>query len=120
MEEFRQNEVTDLANKNMLRKYESDLTSKIEQAILHFNNNEENPYTQMQRQQTQQHGNNVNNNNGDPYEFRATPATAIRPASQMCNTLQHSDPKRQRLLSDNNNNNNVESPMWNEPTRHDN
>ena len=116
MEEFRQNEVTDLANKNMLRKFESDLTSKIEQAILHFNNNEENPYTQTQRQQTQQLGNNVNNNNGDPYEFRATPATAIRPASQICNTLQHSDPKRQRLLSDNNNNN-IESPMWNEPTR---
>ena len=122
MNEFREAEVADLANKNMLNKFAYDLVSKIEQAVFHFHNNEENPYTQTQRQQETQ-GNNLNS--GDPYEFKATPASntnGLRPASQMMtmmqqqpNNLQYSggDPKRQRLMLDNN----TESPQWLEPNR---
>ena len=123
MNEFREAEVADLANKNMLNKFAYALVSKIEQAVFHFHNNEENPYTQTQRQQETQ-GNNLNSG-GDPYEFRATPASNTngpRPASQMMtmmqqrpNNLQYSggDPKRQRLMLDNN----TESPQWLEPNR---
>ena len=65
MNEFREAEVSDLANKNMLNKFAYDLVSKIEQAVFHFHNNEENPYTQTQRQQETQ-GNNLNNNGAIP------------------------------------------------------
>ena len=89
MNEFREGEVADLANKNMLNKFAYDLVSKIEQAVFHFHNNEENPYTQTQRQQETQ-GNNLNS--GDPYEFKATPASNTnngpRPASQMMTMMQ--------------------------------
>ena len=122
MNEFREAEVADLANRSMLNKFAYDLVSKIEQAVFHFHNNEENPYTQTQRQQETQ-GNNLNS--GDPYEFKATPASNTnngpRPASQMMtmmqqqpNNLQYSggDPKRQRLMLDNNT-----EPQWLEPNR---
>ena len=118
MEEFKENEIIDLGNRNMVGKHAADLVSKIEQALFHYHNNEENPFTQTQRLQETQGNNNIINSGGDPYEFRATPASNnnARPASQVIrqNDLQNTDPKRQRLM---NNANDTESPAWQEPNR---
>ena len=89
MNEFREAEVSDLANKNMLNKFAYDLVSKIEQAVFHFHNNEENPYTQTQRQQETHE--TTSTAGAIQTKFRATPASNTngpRPASQMMTMMQ--------------------------------